>query len=580
MEGNSMIGKELDIRGQVADLMEKVLSFWKKEGKWDGDNRNMPFFGIDKDPIFALLLSAVVYQVNEIDLDMERFKEGLMDDFESIVLPHYLTSAIPSFAMMCTSKLGGVQETCYVDVETPFMVKVKRLGKSGWMPYYPLFKIKICDVSVVEVTPKDGERLDVCLRVKEADGNLGGMGMYFPNLDFDDLKVYAGDVEIPLIKPWEYDKLPVNDWFGISNVVYNKSLLYDASQQWIDIWASYGLNYYMIDENCPSFPDSDTITLEFRFAGCSGLSLIQPQSIFVNSFPVVNVSKVSFELTPSSPIVKLANEIIVDNDNSDSASESFSETSFFINLVNDDDCNGDFERIIVRKYCNERFNASELIRLSDRLSKKYATDFYAFHEIDGLQNGDKMRKLSCILKDVIEILQVEKLPASGVYAMLRHDSQNDDTDTVIKIAGLFTQGAFANGISVDAAVNPKKFFDKSKTRLLTSTMGGKNELTDSDEKSMLSKYYMQTNDRIVTRADLKSFCKRFLLQEGFSENTIMSISVDFEEVGQRRGVCVSVGFNKSVNKFGNDMPHVMKRMERLIEARSSGWVKCMVKYTY
>ena len=53
-----MTQEDYDIQMQVDNLMHKVLESWKREGKWDGNNPNSPFYGFEKDPLLRILLTA------------------------------------------------------------------------------------------------------------------------------------------------------------------------------------------------------------------------------------------------------------------------------------------------------------------------------------------------------------------------------------------------------------------------------------------------------------------------------------------------------------------------------------------
>ncbi len=115
-----MIHEEYDIQRQADALMNKVLEMWKREGKWDGDNPNAPFYGLEKDPMINLLLTAFVHQSNAIEKELKELNAGLMSEFEDMVLPYKLTQAVPSFSMLTTAKVAGNDEDCYVDENSPF----------------------------------------------------------------------------------------------------------------------------------------------------------------------------------------------------------------------------------------------------------------------------------------------------------------------------------------------------------------------------------------------------------------------------------------------------------------------------
>ena len=71
-----MIHEEYDIQRQVETLMNKVLEMWKREGKWEGDNPTAPFYGLEKDPMINLLLTAFAYQGNAIEKELKEMNAG------------------------------------------------------------------------------------------------------------------------------------------------------------------------------------------------------------------------------------------------------------------------------------------------------------------------------------------------------------------------------------------------------------------------------------------------------------------------------------------------------------------------
>ena len=88
---------------------------------------------------------------------------------------------------------------------------------------------------------------------------------------------------------------------------------------------------------------------------------------------------------------------------------------------------------------------------------------------------------------------------------------------------------------------------------------------------MLSHYYTLTNDRIVTRADLKSFCIKELYNYDIGNVNRIEIACDEE------GVRTVVAFVSEVNPDLN-LTAIQQRIERLIEVHSTGTmsVKLMI----
>ena len=75
-----MTQEEYDIQMQVDTLMQKVLDAWKREGKWDGNNPNSPFYGFEKDPLLRILITAFVYQTNGLKIEVLDVRETVRKD--------------------------------------------------------------------------------------------------------------------------------------------------------------------------------------------------------------------------------------------------------------------------------------------------------------------------------------------------------------------------------------------------------------------------------------------------------------------------------------------------------------------
>ena len=118
---------------------------------------------------------------------------------------------------------------------------------------------------------------------------------------------------------------------------------------------------------------------------------------------------------------------------------------------------------------------------------------------------------------------------------------------------------------------------KKDTRLLTETSGGRDEIIDYEERKMLGRYYLQTNDRIVTRSDLKAFCQKTLLLENIPSNGIKSIDTPrIQENEKSQKVTIALDSNFIPSDF--DLDALKLKMERLIETRSSGVVPVEIRF--
>ena len=445
-----------DIRNRVEELKAKVLSLWAKEGKWDNSNPNSPMFGLEKDPLTSMLITAMAYQEQRIESDIERFRSGMVSELEETMLPYYLTKANPSIAMMRTAKAAGNKSRCIVGGNTDFTVQKESFRERISLQFCPLFESNIIGATVTDFSQTLNGQWKLTLEVEDEKSVLGGVGFFFKGIEFDEVVMRLGDKEINLINPWEYDRFPMNPDFSFWNLIYNKSLVFGTNEQWFDLWAEQQVPYYMVDPYVPVILNRGTVELTLDFVGLKNKDL-NTNNVIINSFPVVNVRKRLFSLTPSEPLVKIAD----DND-------------FFMNLVGEYDTVEEADKFILRRYGCERFGLSELLRLADDLQKKCGTDFYAYQNIPALQDSDKMRKLRVLLKDLLNIIKHEGTPKTGVYAMLKEDA---NVELAIPLKALYTDGAKGNDVEPSALVlsrtsNPWKSMNSAKESgsILTSTL--------------------------------------------------------------------------------------------------------------
>lgn len=577
-----MTQEEYDIQMQVDNLMQKVLESWKREGKWDGNNPNSPFYGFEKDPLLRVLLTAFVYQTNGLKRDIQDIEKEVVSSFQEAVLPYQLTQAVPSFTMIKTAKNPVEKSDVYCDETTSFLVKKESLRTKEVFPFQPLFRTKVIDILANGVTKIASDKWNVNVDVNDQSSNLSSFGFMISGLKYTDLNVYWNNEKLPLIKPWEFDRFPLNSWFSDTNVVYNKSLLYGADTKWQDLWAMLNINFYMVAPTFKRPLDSDMVNFVFEFSGMSKPFNFEIDNLVFNCFPAVNVLKKDFSLSSSEPIVKLAVEPDYDEEDDGqvrtlrSSLVDNSHEDFFMNLIMTPNSSlDDMNHFSIRRFGCERFNLNALLRLADELTVRYESDFYAFQKIHKMQNADKIRRLDIVLKDIIDVIANNKIPRTGIYAVLKHGLVGSNVN--LSLSALFTDGAYANDVDVFCDVTPNKSFDKKETRLLIKTFGGRDEVTDKDEKNMLSKYYMRTADRIVTRADLKAFCNRYFIQIGFKDALLDIVtSIEMNNGSSRQHITIQL--KNDFVKDHDDVPMLIDRLRKMIEARSVNVLPIVVDY--
>jgi len=577
-----MTQEEYDIQIQVDSLLQKVLESWKREGKWDGNNPNSPFYGFEKDPLLRVLITAFVYQTNGLKLDIQNLEKETIGEFQSTLLPYQLTKAVPAFTMIKTAKTASEKDEVFCDETSTFLVKKESLRVKELFPFHPLFRSKILGVTVNGVTKIASDKWNVNIDVSDEQSDLSYFGFMVNGLKYSDLNVYWNNEKLPLIKPWEFDRYPKTPWFTEANVVFDKSMIFGGSTLWHDLWSELNVNYYMVAPTFRRPINSDMINFVFEFSGMSKPFNFEAENLVFNSFPAVNVIKKDFNLSNAEPILKLASETeyeVDDNETVKMIAANNTENNhedFFMNLImNPNSSLEDLDKFSLRRFGCERFDINELIRLANHLSVRYESDFYAFQKIHKMQNTEKIRRLDIVLKDIIDVITKNSAPKSGVYAMLKRGKM--DSNINIQLTALFTDGAYSNDIDMFSEVMPPKTFEKKETRLLFKTFGGKDEVIDKDEKTMLAKYYARTNDRIVTRADIKAYCFRYFTQNGIVD-ALLDVTSEIERKDGAATQHITLQLKNDFIRNREDIPMLLDHLKKLIQVRSINMIPIVVDY--
>lgn len=521
------------IQKQVDALKNNLLNVWNLEGKWDLENPEAPYNGMENDPIINLILTAVVYESNLLKDELNTFHDKLIDDCLDLMLPYNLAGPVPAMALMESYPNKG-KKSIILDDSTRFMIKKKNSKAKTPLSFYPILKTKLVNAKIENINRVSDNTWNVDLYLQDSDDSLAGITFYFDDMQFADIKVSHKNKEIPIIKPWELDKLPLNSMFSTTSCIYNSSMVYGLESQWYDLLAKHDMNLFMIQWSYEQSVGDNLVHLVFEFDDCASDMYLDNENLHINCFPIVNVilnnsnNSLPFLLSESKPIVCISNDNwSINNDIDDTLNEA---PNFFMNLVSLEGNEYRYkDKFILRRFGTERFNLNELLVLAKKLIHKYQTDFYAFQSIEQLQNSIVIQKFDDVLKEIIDIFSKQKEPNYGVYAILKHTRSNSTLNNAIKINALFTNGSYANcndrDVSISAPSNLSNIFDNKNTRILSTIAGGKDPIKDTDVKQQLAKYYILTNDRIVTRNDLRSFVTAQLATCGIDENSVKNITI-------------------------------------------------------
>lgn len=486
---------------------------------WQRSPQSEQLEELGKDPVFTLLMTALAYQANEMDGEIERFRQELIEDMTRMLVPYELTHAQPATAVIAAQPANGLTEM-ELGADASFLLAGTEYA------FMPLFRTKLIAAEVKSVQRIDGRRWKVSLSFGSPIDNLSGFCFAISNENFQELKVSIGGKPIPLAGPMDYSDIPLDPLFGADTMLYNQLHAHIANAACLDLFARQNIRMYFVQPH----PDSiyypvgqNAIDLVFEFTGVTDTFAFGKSDLVLNSVMLVNARIHTTTLSPSVPIARA-----VGVSNSDNPAEQF------MHLVcpSEEQLYGD-SSIEVRYVTADRFNEGALLRLLAALHAKFHTDYRAFLPIEGATNDELAQQLQQVLERMEEAVQKRTMrPVPGVYLILR-DSRMDKQGSV-DIRYLTTDGAAVNS----ALKNDSLFTWQNGTECsqLTAPTPGQDELHDYVSGRETARYLIATGDRIVTPADIRMFCyKEMQLRYDIPREMIRSIRVSHRVSHDRQG---------------------------------------------
>lgn len=529
-------------RQRAEEIIKEAIAIWEQS------TNNEHLEGIEQDPVFSLFLTALAYQANEIDNEIEQLKAEILYELEQMLIPYERTHALPATAAVevMPSESISVQT---LDHQTIFSLE------NTQFKFIPLLCTQVFNCKVISIIRADKRRWKVTLQFKEPTNNLSGFTFLINNTHFQDLKVFANGHPLPLIKPWDYADLPLDKCFSLENLIYNQSTIFQARHIWFDLFARQNVRLFAVDTyKTPSATSQPTEKLElmFEFFGIDDQFLFDKELLSINCTILANASIASTTLSPSSPIARLTDW----ND--------ISTHWQFLHLIRPSDTQVFKEEPIeIRKMTGSRFNPERLVKLASTLINRFSSDYYAFQGIESLKEGNFMENFYSLLKKMSEgVEQASNTYTSSLYLMLKNNNGFRPKDKSLHIDYLIT-----NGSAVNSFLNNKSQFSIlengyfTNTRLVAELMPGFDEVQNIDAENTLTRYYLATNDRVVTPADIKILCYNELLTHfGITNEMITSIKVR----NSRRTESNHYGLETQVYISLKDDPYVKRNFQQKI----------------
>lgn len=479
-----------ETRQKAEYLLKEAMNIWR-QNDLDGS-----LDGLENDPVFMLLLSAVAYQSNEIEMDIERLKQEVLTEFIHKVVPYEMVRAIPA-SVVVAATLGPDAVEQQMDETQTFNLSETQYS------FMPLMKTRIIGAEVASIVRLDGRRWQVSLSFRQPTSDLSGFSFAISNAYYEDLRVFHNGQEISLIRPQDCYEMPLNDCFAYEHIHHNGEDSFDAAIPSIEMVLRRGVAQYIIRQGTVIDNHDESTQIDFVFEFCNPTSEFEfSNNLFrINTVQLVNVRKQKVSLSDANPIAWLAGVI-------ETQSGEVKEVSQYISMLrHDKQMYGDVP-VEVRRVSGDRFTQSSLIKMLGSLTQKLHSDYYAFLHINGTEAESLIRRISNLTARLQALCNMQEgSSAEGTYAILRHLDKKQLHSLSVELEYLTTEGAAPNAaLSADPTfLTPEGLISVTPENVLCSDPGF-DELRSEAASQDIARYFMTTHDRLVTPADYKAFC--------------------------------------------------------------------------
>ena len=558
---------------RAEELLQEAIRIWRSSDHPD------QLEGIEQDPVFSLLLTALAYQSNELENDLDQMKNDVLEEFSQMLIPYEIGHAIPATAVVQASLQSGISS---MDLTQDHVFTLTDTEAH----FIPLLRTRVLNANIRSIVRMDGRRWKVSLKFDGPIADLTGFCFVVKNRSFKDLKVTVKGQILPLVSPWEFSELPLSPCFDIDTVLYNGSQTINASVSCLDLFARQNVRIYCVKGNLHNkiLPiEVESIDMVFEFSGIKDDFVFDKDNLILNSIILVNAEVHTAELSSSTPIVRVAGFQSI-------GTEVDSTSQQFLHMLrpSTDQIFGQFP-VEVRKMSADRFNQGRLVVLLNTLISRYYTDFYAFQSLREEANDKVIYSLIETLtrmRDAARANVEERIP--GVYLMLNPRAADFRNDVSLSLSYVTTLGSAVNGqLSDNSTFQPPAGFNNTSVRLIATPVPGSDEVRDQLEEASLSRYYMITNDRLVTPADMKLFCYMELMTRyGITRQMVKSITVSHRQQQDRLQagyeILVEILLNENAfirRGFEEKIPQAETLMQAMMSVRSTNIYPIQVTIT-
>lgn len=548
-----------DTRQRAAELLEEATAIWRQSVHGE------QLEGIEHDPIFSLLITALAYQANETDSDIERLKQDVLETYMQLLTPYETGRPIPATAVIEARLQEDVAEMELTE-QTAFTIE------GGDYQFMPLLRQRVLNASVMNLVRLDGRRWKVTLAFLYPVKDLTGMTFAILDSRFKDVKVTLNEQLVRMVKPWNYTDMPLQPCFDMETMLYNKAQMYSTSLVGLDLFARqnvalFSVKRFLTENVIPM--ETSTVELIFEFSGIPTDFMFDKSHLILNPILLVNAKLSTVTLSTEQPVTRITGYTL---------GHTVSDQLMHLVPPAKEQLFGKTP-VEVRRISGDRFNQASLLRLINSLTSKFHSDYYAF--LDMKDNGLKevIRKMQDGLLKLSKAISQEQVHAtSGVYLMLHRQMLAERQQVSLDISYVTTSGAAVNNsLTANTRFTPPAGFDGQDTRMIAYPTSGFDEVNDTERLQNLARYQLITNDRIVTPADMKLLCYTELMNRySIAPAMISEINVshrqqqDKSDCGYAFWVNIRLQDNPFVRRsFSDKIPQAEIYLQKRMEVRSA-----------
>ena len=548
-----------DTRQRAAELLQEAAAIWRQSAHSD------QLEGLERDPIFSLLITAVAYQANETDSDIERLKQDVLEEYTRLLTPYESGHPIPATAVVEAALQSDMAEMVLTEQSTFFLENTK-------YQFIPLLRQRIINATVSNMIRLDGRRWKVTLKFLYPVKDLTGMTFAILDTRFQDVKVTLNDNLMRMVKPWNYSDMPLQPSFATESLLYNKAQMYNAALAGLDLFARqnvalFSIKKFLSDSVIPV--ETSTIELVFDFKGVPDDFVFDKSHFVLNPVLLVNAKVSTATLSSATPIIRITGYTLGNPEESQlmhlvppAKEQLFGKTP-----------------VEVRRISSDRFNQASLMKLMNSLTTKFHSDYYSFLDMRANGLSEVIRNMQDGLLKLSRAIRQEQLHSMpGVYLLINRDFLAETQNISLDISYVTTNGAAVNNsLSPDSRFIPPVGLNGSAMRLIADPTSGFDEVNDTEKLQNLARYQLVTNDRIVTPADMKILCYTELMNRysiAPSMVSDMTVShrqqIDKADCGYAFWVNIRLQDNPFVRRsFSDKIPQAEMFLQKRMEVRSS-----------